>query len=545
MITMIIADDEFIVRDGLRNYIPWEEFGIKVIGEASDGQEALDLCESLKPDILFTDIRMPVMDGLEVSFKLKEQNMDIRIIILSGIQDFNYAKTALSLNAEGYILKPVKLNELRQVIQKVVASINMERNKEQKLIKLKNQLKENMIIAREKFLYNLITGFYAKEDEINEKLRYFEIPPEIKEEHLVCVLQIDNYNEITSGLQEWDRQLLSFSVTNILEEILSADPSGICFCSHENEFIMIFFKSAIINEDHLRICENLMSCLEKFLQIPVSIGIGREVSQVMHINASYTNAVRALQYKFYTGSNSMLNIKDIESISDFDEDKKNMEYMDFLEPISRLTGCLKLGNSESVQQIITKIFDEFMGDKKYPIDYIQNISAELIYTLSRTVFELGEKLDALVENHNDIMEKMYKIKSIYELRDYLISIFLVAANFFSKKYTQKNDKIVKKIKDIIKQKYMEDISVAGISENIYLTPNYISLIFKQETGETITEYITRTRMEAAKELLSTTDFKILEIAEMVGYDNPHYFSTVFKKYSGTHPAKYRSFTNNE
>src|SRR5689334_6770760 len=126
MLRMIIADDEFIVRDGLKNIIPWEQFGIEVVGEAVDGQEALDLCLELKPDILFTDIRMPIMDGLEVAMELHEKGSKIKIIIVSGVQDFNYAKMALNINAEGYILKPVKIPELKETIQKVVNSINFE-----------------------------------------------------------------------------------------------------------------------------------------------------------------------------------------------------------------------------------------------------------------------------------------------------------------------------------------------------------------------------------------------------------------------------------
>jgi two-component system response regulator YesN len=130
---MIIADDEDIVREGLRNIIDWESFEIEVIAEAADGQEAYELCEKLHPDILLTDIRMPLMDGLEVAINLKEQKSDIRIIIISGVQDFNYAKTALDINAEGYILKPIKINELKEVFRRVTNTIKKERNRDQEI----------------------------------------------------------------------------------------------------------------------------------------------------------------------------------------------------------------------------------------------------------------------------------------------------------------------------------------------------------------------------------------------------------------------------
>jgi two-component system response regulator YesN len=212
MLKMIIADDEFIVRDGLSSIIPWNEYGIEVIAEAADGQEAYELCMQLKPDILFTDIRMPLMDGLEVAMKLKETESDIRIIIISGVQDFNYAKIALNINAEGYILKPVKLDELKDVVKKVAGSILEERGKAVELQNLKDQLYENMPAVREKFLRNLISGLYQEEQFIQSKLDYFNIPLKPDEGVTVAVLQIDDFGRMTDGSPEEDRQLLSFSV---------------------------------------------------------------------------------------------------------------------------------------------------------------------------------------------------------------------------------------------------------------------------------------------------------------------------------------------
>jgi two-component system response regulator YesN len=135
MLKMILADDESIVRDGLRTIIPWEEYGIGIIAEAADGQEAVDLCLSLEPDILFTDIRMPFLDGLEVASILKEQGKETKVIIFSGIQDFGYAKSALDINAEGYILKPLDVSELVEVVIKVVHKITTERNMAEKINK--------------------------------------------------------------------------------------------------------------------------------------------------------------------------------------------------------------------------------------------------------------------------------------------------------------------------------------------------------------------------------------------------------------------------
>jgi two-component system response regulator YesN len=195
MLKMIIADDEYNVREGLKEVVQWKELGIEIVADAADGQEAFELCRQLKPDILLTDIRMPMMDGLEAALKLKELEDPVRIIIISGAQDFNYAKTALSLNADGYILKPIKIHELQDTVKKVVASISMERNREEKNQQLKQQLHENMPVLREKFLANLIQGLYKSEQDALNKLEFFGLPLEIDSLLVVAVLQIDEYEK--------------------------------------------------------------------------------------------------------------------------------------------------------------------------------------------------------------------------------------------------------------------------------------------------------------------------------------------------------------
>lgn len=544
MYKMIIADNESAVHKSIKNSIVWEDFDIEVIAEAFDGQETFDLCQRLQPDILITDIHMLIADDLELSCKLKEYNINTNIIIVSSIQDFNHPKAVLSINAAGYILKPVKSAELVQVIKKVINKIKFEQDLGKKLSDLKKELNESMSFGREKFLYKLVRGFYINNQEIKEKLEYLNIPITFDQNLKVCVLQIDSYQQTVDNNFEGGRQLLNLSIVNIIEEILICYTSAVCFTYHENEFLIIFYDLVLHNEEYNNACVEIISYLEKFLNVPASIGVGYEVHGISQINSSYSSATRALQYRSYTGTKSILDINDIENINEINENSKHMEYLDFFELQNQFVNYMKLGNCEGVQNIINHIFNNFIKSKNFSMIYIQNVCTELVYAAYRAIIELGENIDILAENRLILLENICKPGSVNELRNYLLPIFLRLTNHFSRKYMQKNDMVVKKIKDFINQRYMFNISITKISEWIYLTPNYISLIFKKESGETIIEYLTRVRMEAAKELLSTTDFKVLEIAEMVGYENPHYFSTVFKKYAGIHPLKHRCYTLN-
>lgn len=534
MLKMIIADDEVNVREGLKEVIHWAEMGIEIIADAQDGQEAFELCQQLKPDILLTDIRMPMMDGLEAALKLKELEDPVRIIIISGAQDFNYAKTALSLNADGYILKPIKIHELQETVNKVVSSITMERNREEKNQQLKQQLHENMPVLREKFLANLTKGMYKSEQDAQSKLDFFGLPFDTNSPLVVAVMQIDEYEKAIERYSEEHKQLLTFSVTNILEEIAERNQAGIAFCMNENEYVTIFNPSAHNGNRHLEICQEMIDCVNKFLKLSVSIGVGNPIPKVYDLHYSYQEAHLAIAYKFYTGKDSIL------QIGDFQATKNDLEYPKLYEVENKLINFMKLGNKPEVSRMVADIFHTLCANHNLPVDYVQSISIELIHMASRTLYEFGENIQLIMTDYSTLFSEVYSKREASELRDTMLAFFVKLTDYFAQKQTHKNSRTIEKIKDIISQKYMENLTVARLSEEVYLSPNYISLIFKQETGESVTEHLTKVRMEAAKELLKSPDLKILDISEMVGYENSTYFSTVFKKYTGMHPQKFRT-----
>lgn len=534
MLKMIIADDEFNVREGLKEVVRWADLGIEVVADAVDGQEAFELCREMKPDILLTDIRMPVMDGLEVALKLHELQDPVRIVIISGIQDFNYAKTALNLHADGYILKPVKIPELEDTFRKVVASISLERNREAKNAQLKRQLEENMPVLREKFLANLTLGMYSGEEEVLSKLNFFSLPFGINGAWTVAVLQIDEYEKAIARFSEEHKHLIGFSVFNILSEILGRHQAGVTFGMNENEFVAIFNQGALSGGKHLEICQEMIDCVNRFLKMPLSVGIGSPVQKVYDWNDSYEEALTAIGYKFYTGKNSIL------QIDDFRSGQGNLEFPKLYDTENRLVAAMKLGNREEASALVADIFETLCGNANLPVDYVQSICIELISMASRTLIEIGEDVRIIGVDLTALFGEVHGKQEAAELQKTMTAFFDHLTDYFARKYSQKNSRTIQKIKDLIARTYMENLTVARLSEEVYLSPNYISLIFKQETGLSVTEYITKVRMEAAKELLKAQDLKILEISEMVGYENPTYFSTVFKKYTGMYPQKYRS-----
>ncbi|WP_438496158.1 response regulator [Paenibacillus sp. IHBB 3054] len=535
MLTMIIADDEPFIRRSLIHGFKWqEEFGLEVIGEAADGEEAYELCIKHTPDILFTDIMMPFLNGLQVAEKLKAAGCPTKIIIISGAQDFSYAQSAMKVNAEGYILKPVKLGEVKDIFHKVIARIHHERDNQLNLNQLKKQLHDNMPLIREKFLQNLIAGLYRNEGEIWEKIDYFALPFKRNDPLTVGVFQLDDYGAAVDKFTEEYKQLLYFSIQNIMSECLNSHPCGIGFVASENEFIMIFCPGEEPASDSISsLCEQIIASIKEYLRLDASIGIGRTCMLAGQIENSYKDALAALAYKFYTGHASILHIKDIQP------DTETLQSTFFYKFHAQLMNELKAGHTDKVMELLEALFTMLEGPK-LQIGYVQSICAEIIFTSARALYEIDEEIERVLNDRITIMDTLYIQKNISGLKSYILSLFHDLSAYVAGKNTSKNSRAINKIRSIVQEGYAQELSISRIAEEVFLTPNYISLIFKKETGETITDYITKIRMGKAKELLQTTDLKVMEISERVGYENPHYFSTVFKKTVGVHPLKYRS-----
>ncbi|WP_310831023.1 response regulator [Paenibacillus pedocola] len=535
MLTMIVADDEPFIRRSLIQVFKWqEEFGIEIIGEASDGQEAYDLCMELKPDILFTDIMMPFLNGLQVAEKLKDADCPTRIIVISGAQDFAYAQNAMKVNAEGYILKPVKLEEIRELFREVTDRIHHERNNRLNLQHLGKQLQDNMPLIREKFLQNLIFGLYRNEQEIWDKITYFNLPFRQGDTLTVGVLELDDYRSAVDKFSEEDKQLLYFSIRNIIDECLAAHPCAVSFVAGENEFIMMFCSPEDPAAEPLTgLCNKIIGSIREYLRLDASIGIGRASTLAGQLEDSYKEATAALAHKFYTGHATVLYFKDIQP------DTETLQSTFFYTFHARLMNELKAGHTDNVMELLDTLFTKLAGPR-LQIDYVQSICAEMIFTSARTLYEIDEDIEEVLSDRMTIMDTLYTQKSIAGLKAYMLELFHDLSTYVAGKNTSKNSRAISRIKTIVQEGYARELSITKIAEEVFLTPNYISLIFKKETGETITDYITKIRMGKAKELLLTTDLKVMEISERVGYENPHYFSTVFKKTVGVHPLKYRS-----
>lgn len=538
MLKMIIADDEEIVREGLSSVIPWHDYGVEIIGLAEDGEEAYRMCQELKPDILCTDIRMPLMDGLGLAYKLKEEeNSSIRIILVSGVQDFEYAKTALRVEAEAYILKPVKIQEITEVIQKVVTSIELERSSRSNHEQLRKQLQDSMPVLREKLLAQLISGHYAHEATALEKAEFYHIPYTAGDAMAVGVLQLDDLSHALQTFSEENIQLIFFAIHNVVEELIRTVEGGFLFTNTlENELVIFFNEKMLASSRFVELSEEITRCVKQYVKVSVSIGIGSEVRSLTQLSLSYQEAKSALQYTFFSGKGSIVTIDDVDQL----HHAKNENYMHLYSLEKQLMIMLKLGDTNGVKELSHKLFEEVILPSGQRVDQVYYLCTELVFHLARTFHELDESFEHIVSSSiSDVLQMLEGMRNIDTLRAYLESMLLDISAYFNNKHHSKNQKVVYKIKQHIEKHYMNNITIQSLAEEVYLSPTYMCQIFKKENHDTIIEYLTKVRVEKAKELMKSPDLKLFEIAEMVGFENATYFTTVFKKLTGILPGKYR------
>ena len=539
LLKMVIADDEAIIRNGLKTIVDWREIGIEIVGEAADGQEALDLCGQFAPDILFTDIRMPLVDGLEVATRLLERGSPTRVVLISGAQDFSYAKTALSINAEGYVLKPVNIPELEYLMTRVATRISVERNKRQELDSLREQVHTSRPVMLEKFLADMVFRQRRDTADVDAQLEYFELPFRRDDAFIVAVFKMDDYRHIAQSTTPDDLWVLRLSVHNIAAEIMRSSRAGVCLSVNEDELVAIFSPEGHRQHRHADTCEEIASCLHTCLNMTVSVGIGALVDGVGELNKSYRDALAVLQNRFYLGGAVVMDIRDFQVPAA--GSTLSLPHLRTME--DELLNFVKLGNTEGMMRVLMDIFASLTGGANLPVGQVKTVLMEMVCMASTSLQELGESLDDLFDAVSSVIDTIVSTDSASELKNYLFRVFSTITDHFAEKITRRNARTITSIKQIIECNYYLDLSVASISQQVFLTPNYISRIFKQETGETITEYILRLRMDQAKVIIATSDFNIRETAMAVGYDDANYFSKVFKKYTGLSPREYKAISS--
>jgi two-component system response regulator YesN len=527
---VIVIDDEPIVCIGLRKLIPWEEHGFEWAGTADNGVEALTLIEAVRPDLIIVDCQMPLMDGLQLLREIGARQIPLKSIILSSYDEFMYAQQAIQLGASDYLLKPPDLDQFLEVILRVKKEWESENA-------LKRQMKENFPVMVERFLHSLIDGTKQKQDVFREKTEYLRLPIH-SGAFRVCLLEIEDESGKLDRYTVEDHHLIHFAVANIIEETFESWSAKVVFQEQSRRFIIL---CNIDKEEQIpllrTLLQQLIANLQTTLRLGATIGVSRHCSSLLSdCKTAYENAKIALQYKYYTGANQMIFMDDMEVEQGCDVlmTKDHLPHQD-----ENLVMSIRVCNAGGLKEWLGS-FLSFLKDQGFTQHETKTLSLQQMIAATHTMIEMHPQLqlDELLSSED--IELVFKANTIDELAQLLDGfLFKLLALTQSLRKSGKNV-VIEKIKEYIHGNYQSNITLETIAAEVFLSPVYLSFLFKQVESMNITDYITHVRMEHAKSLLKTTNGKTYEIANLVGYQDDKYFSRIFKKRVGITPSEYRS-----
>ncbi len=534
MYKVLIIDDESIIRKGIKNIVNWKLLGCEVCSDASDGIEGIELIKRYMPDIIITDIRMPGLDGISMIKQAKSIIPNSKIIILTGYRDFDYVHDAIKCGAFDFLLKPTKIDELTAVLTKAVNEINEQKIRRFEVDKFKLLFEQSIPVLREKLLYDIIYGVNTNEDEISDKIKLFNI--DIR--NFVLVIMENDFDEKSSSTQ-YDKHLCQFGIVNSFEEIFAEkyEVISIMLNSSRVGFIIQNAEKTLVNILEVsEKCGYLQEVINNGFGFTVTIAVSSSGVSAMELSDKYKECLGSLEYKSYIGNNSIIQFSDLNSFFRYDDYSALDNYQ------KQLLKSIKSGNEELVR-VTTQNISRYVNSNNININYLKNFYYSTLSSINNIrISVLAIDAEKRHEEGRDIaslLQLIEKCDSADELNSLLEEVSIKIATKVNNFNNRSIKLILRKAIDYIHEHYNEQISLNEVAENIYVSTFYISRMFKKELGKSFIDYLNDVRIEKAKELLKNVKYKTYEVAELVGIADPHYFSKIFKKYSGMTPSEYK------
>jgi len=528
---LIIVDDEEMIRQGVVNGILWRDLGFEVIGQAENGMEALDLIEQTVPDVVVTDIRMPEMDGVELMQYLAEKIPSIKVVVLSGYDDFEYLKSSIRNNVFDYLLKPTNVDEFVRMFKKLKTVIDHERQKRRDYEALKKSLQENLPYLEQIFLNQLITGFYHDINEIKEKKNFYKLET-LEGKLAVVVLEVDNIQNISKQVSEEQKQMVELFIIQQANNMLNKN-QGKFFRGHDNRIMGICslktgMKSLLIT---LKEIQQKVFAEQK---LNMSVGVSNAFENLLELNRYSNQAKRAIRQKLCLGSRSIILFSDLENVSETE-----IPVINFNE--ETIVDFIFAGEERQLSAYINSTLDCLRNKMFKSFEAIDSSILKLLFGLDNYFQLYGISVKKILQENGLGFQKIYQIDTLEQKIAWLDSILKDISQAISAGRNDKVTKLIGEVKRYLEKNYANNSTcLESVADLFKKSPPYMSKLFKNEVGENFSDYLTKLRMEKAKELLKNVTIKVYEVSSMVGYADTSHFSRKFKSYTGLSPVQYKN-----
>lgn len=513
MLKAIIIDDEDYIREGLKKIIDWNKYGFYICGEASNGLRGLTQVRELSPDLVIVDVKMPMMDGLEMVKNLRIDGVSCEFIVLSAYSDFKYAQTAIELGIDSYLLKPI---EQAVLIEKVCKAYDRIMDKKQ----TKQNMDLSISFSRDKILQSIIfKTIDLQELEKHYSIYGFDFP---WNDYRIVLVEIEG--------QQLKTMSLKTSVRRNVESIISENNLGYIF-DIEN-YIGILF-NGMKNSNNLEILYDLPSKINELCGVDITLILGSLVENLSDISSSFNHACKLLNRKFILGLKRIISDSIEDTNISEDDGKVRLEYK--LEHIAdNLCKAIDASNIEKIKNTMDSVFHEFQHDEYYE-DVIKVNYSNIYSTTVNKLTSVNPDMQDSLSISQDILKEICKKASLQELHEYMKNIFIGISNELEKK---RPDEPIKKILDYIERNYSQDLKLETIATLFNYNSDYLGKKIRLNTGKYFNTYLDTIRVEKAKQLLKE-GYKVYQVAQKTGFKDITYFYKKFKFYVGVSPSDFK------
>lgn len=532
MFDVMIIDDEPIILDKLQSIIDWEKYDCRIVAVAEDSATALKLALDTKPQIIFSDICMPLMNGIDLADALRKELPRSLVILISGYDDFNYAQQAIEAGVFRYLLKPINTVKFVKTLQEAQQYLSLLDQELQEKESLKAKIKESLPRLTEKFFTDLISGA-LKDKTIEEQLAFLGLNPSAA---LYGVLNVhpDDYGVLANSLPEAELQLYQAHLLNYLENTLSEKTSfKYGFLNKAGEILVIFgVESEQSLDGIIHGVQLVQRRMEEMYGITFSAGLGRLYAGFESIDISYRETILALDFKLWAGKNVIIPYQDIENTQ--------AGHLVLQPDYDGFISALREGNQDKAFGFIEQTFSSYKSQEYTLKSFLHLTILGMVNQIIRSLMEFNIAIEESFGLNFDPLQEINTLETLSDLENWLKKILLKAMKEIDRHKQDVSKNFVAKAKSFIDHHYTDPgLNLAKVAENVFVSSCYLSRLFKEITGNTVIEYLTKTRIRAAKKLLKETPAKVYQIAEQVGFSDYHYFGIVFKKITGLAPLEYR------
>ena len=525
MLRVLVVDDEVLVRERVKHCLDWQEMGFSIEAEAADGQEALDLMDSVRPHFVITDITMPYINGLDFSRIVKERYPQCIIVILTGYDDFDYARTAIHIGVHSFLLKPIDQRELREVALAIKEKIEMQTQLTQRLQSARSDARMLNAVKREKLFAAMV---------LNEK----PVPEaQTSESFLACfpklsdgpfqLFLMDYRLEEQAGFSPKEYDLMRFAIENIVSEVLEPLAQAELTGDARHRLALV---AGIADKGAEEYCLRAQQYVKRHLGVVLTIGASLPQESLAGLAEAWQQAGTALDNTVIWGRGSLIPYEKIGygSVSMWTNRRVRDE----------LLIHVRLGNMQGIETLIHAFFQE-VAEKKQSVDVLTIALADILYVAGLLAKEHDVSLSEVTETHISVETFITARESLAQVESVMMELLYRLARFHAGGNRLPYAGLVGRAKRFIDENHTNaNINLDIIAGNLGVNASHLSNVFKKELGESIIEYLTRCRMENGKKLLDEGKATLTEIAEAIGFNDPYYFSKCFKKAYGISPSQY-------